>query len=59
MKVSVPALAAPMPPETGASTAVRPLASAASATRLAVATSIVEQSIRMAESGAAPNRLSV
>ena len=48
MKVSVPALAAPIPPDTGASTAVMPLARAASATRLAVATSIVEQSIRIA-----------
>src|SRR3546814_2130144 len=40
MKVRLPAFAAAIPPETGASTAVSPLAAAASATRLAVATSI-------------------
>lgn len=53
MKVSVPALAAAIPPETGASTAIMPFPPAASATRRAVATSMVEQSIRMAEGGAA------
>ncbi len=45
MKVSVPACAPPTPPETGASTISRPLASAAAATSRAVSTSMVEESI--------------
>ena len=45
MKVSVPAAAPPTPPDTGASSISRPLASAAAATSRAVSTSIVEQSI--------------
>ena len=54
MKVRVPASAAAMPPETGASTIVSPAAAASASTALAVATSIVEQSIRIADLGAAP-----
>ena len=45
MKVSVPAVAPPTPPDTGASSIISPLASAALATSRAVATSMVEQSI--------------
>jgi hypothetical protein len=54
MKVSVPALAAAMPPETGASTACT-LGERRFGDARAVATSIVEQSIRIAPLGAAPN----
>ncbi len=52
MKVNVPASAAAIPPDTGASTMVKPAALASASTDLAVATSIVEQSIRMADVGA-------
>ena len=45
MKVSVPAVAPPTPPDTGASSISRPLFSAAAATARAVSTSMVEQSI--------------
>ena len=45
MKVSVPAVAPPTPPDTGASSIIRPFASAAAATARAVSTSMVEQSI--------------
>ncbi|OIQ69670.1 hypothetical protein GALL_487280 [mine drainage metagenome] len=44
MKVSVPAVAPPVPPETGASSAPRPAACARSATARAESTSTVEQS---------------
>ena len=59
MKVSVPPAAAAMPPETGASTATSPLEAAASATRLAVATSIVELSISSVPGVAAGKTASV
>ncbi len=59
MKVSVPPLAAAIPPETGASTASSPRALAALATSRAVSTSIVEQSISSAPGRAAPNTVSV
>ena len=55
MKVSVPPLAAAMPPETGASTISNPAVAAASLTRRAVATSIVEQSSNSAPGRAASN----
>lgn len=45
MKVSDPAAAAAMPSETGAPTAMTRASTAACATRLAVTTSMVEQSI--------------
>ena len=48
MKVSVPAAAPPMPPETGASTKSRPASVAASAALRALSTSTVEQSIKSA-----------
>ena len=54
MKVSVPPLAAAMPPETGASTMSKPRSVAASITRRAVATSMVEQSRNKAPGLAAP-----
>ncbi len=45
MKVSVAAVAPPTPPDTGASSIMRPFCSAAAATARAVSTSMVEQSI--------------
>ena len=48
MKASVPASAAMVPPETGASAARRPAAAAWPATARAVSTSMVEQSITSA-----------
>jgi hypothetical protein len=48
MKVSVPALAPPTPPETGASIIDRPRAAASLATARAVSTSMVEESISSA-----------
>ena len=45
MKVSVPACAPPVPPETGASSISWPAAAAAALTSRAVATSMVEQSM--------------
>ena len=45
MKVSVPAVAPPTPPETGASTMSMPAFSASAATWRALSTSMVEQSI--------------
>ena len=45
MKVNVPPEAPPIPPETGASTAIMPLSSAACAVFFALSTSTVEQSI--------------
>ena len=52
MKVRVPPSAAAIPPDTGASTIVNPAAAASASTALAVATSMVEQSIRIAALGA-------
>ena len=54
MKVSVPATAPPVPPETGASSASRPLAPASACTTRALSTSMVEESISSAPSGTAP-----
>ena len=45
MKVSVPACAPPVPPDTGASSIARPFFSAAAATARALSTSMVEESI--------------
>ena len=45
MKVSVPAVAPPTPPETGASTISSPALAASSPTWRALSTSMVEQSI--------------
>ena len=47
MKVNVPALAPPVPPETGASSAKIPRAAASCATARALSTSTVEQSNKM------------
>ncbi len=55
MKVSVPADAAAIPPETGASTMAYPAFPAACATLRAVATSMVEQSSSSAPAVALPN----
>ena len=48
MKVSVPAVAPPTPPDTGASTISKPAFLAAAATWRALSTSMVEQSISSA-----------
>ena len=48
MKVSVPAVAPPTPPDTGASTISRPALAASAATWRALSTSMVEQSISSA-----------
>ena len=48
MKVRVPAVAPPTPPETGASRVSMPAAAPASWARLALSTSMVEQSIASA-----------
>ena len=48
MKVSVPAAAPAVPPDTGASTARRPAAVASAAAARALSTSTVEQSMKAA-----------
>ena len=53
MKVSVPAVAPPTPPDMGLSTIICPAASAALATARADSTSIVEQSMKTVPFGAA------
>ncbi len=53
MKVSVPAAAPTVPPETGASIAARPAAAASAATARALSTSTVEQSTRTVPAPAA------
>ncbi len=53
MKVSVPAVAPPTPPETGASSVSMPAAPPASWAFLALSTSMVEQSMTSAPFGVA------
>ena len=53
MKVSVPAVAPPTPPETGASSVSAPAAAPASCAFFALSTSMVEQSMTSAPFGAA------
>ena len=53
IKVSVPAVAPPTPPDTGASSVSAPASAPASWARLALSTSMVEQSITRAFCGAA------
>ena len=56
MKVSVPAAAPPVPPDTGASSDIIPAAAAAVCACRALSTSMVEQSMNSVPGGAAASR---